>query len=152
MVALDTNILVIADDTSNANHHKAKTYLEKALTGSLQTCLTHQILAEYFSVITSPQRSEHPLSVDEATARVLYLNKTRRIKKVYPKRSTLKRCIQFCAEHGIRGSQVFDAIYATTLIDNRISKLATENTKDFAPFKNLGLQVMNPFHSGAESR
>lgn len=143
--ALDTNILVYADDPSSANHLRAREYLERAVKGSLQACLSQQILAEYFSVVTSDRKVKHPLTVEEAKERTLFLNRIRSVKKVFPKRSTLKRAIEFCAKHDIRGVQIFDAVYATTLLDNRVKKLVTRNAADFKPFKELGLDVINPF-------
>ena len=130
-IGVDTNVLVFADDASNPHYSKAKGYLEDAIKGDITLCLSHQILAEYFSVITNPQRVRQPLSVEEAKERVLFLNRTRRIKKIYPKRSTLKRCIEFCAKNQIYGIQVFDVYFATVLLDNNIHKLITQNTKDF---------------------
>jgi len=145
LIGLDTNVLIYADDPSSPNHLKAKSYLEDALRGSLNICLSHQILAEYFSVITSPKTVKSPLRVEDAKERILFLNKTRAIKKIYPKRSTLKRCVKFCATKNIVGVRIFDALYATTLLDNRVQKLLTQNVKDFTPFEELGLNLINPF-------
>lgn len=145
LFGLDTNILVYADDPSSTNHLKAREYLEGAIKGSLRACLTHQILAEYFSVVTNERKVKLPLTVEEARERVLFLNRIRAIKKVFSKRSTLKRTIEFCARYGIQGVQIFDAIYAMTLLDNNIKKLVTRNTADFKFFKEMGLDVVNPF-------
>ena len=143
LLALDTNVLVFADDSSSPHHLKAKSYLEDALKGVKRVCLSHQVLAEYFAVITGRERAKNPLSVDQAKQRVLFLNRIRRIKKVFPKRSTLKRCVEFCAEHNIQGIRIFDALYATTLLDNKVRKLVTQNTRDFSAFKEL--ELINPF-------
>lgn len=138
---IDTNILVYADDSSSPHYEIAKHCLERALKDDLKVCLSHQILSEYFSVITSTRMAGFPLSAEEAKGRVLFLNRTRRVKKVYLKRSTLKRCIEFCAEQGITGARIFDAFYATTLLDNGVRRLITQNTKDFEVFKVRGLTV-----------
>ena len=143
LFALDTNILVFADDPSSVVHSLAKNYLEEAFKGSRPVCLSPQILAEYFAVITNPKRIKNPLSVQEAATRVLFLNKSHHIKKIYPKHSALKRSAQFCAKHNIRGARIFDVFYALTLIDNGIHTLVTQNTKDFVFFKEL--KLINPF-------
>lgn len=142
---IDTNILVYADDSSSPYNLKSKSYLEGALKGDLEICLSHQILAEYFSVITSPKAVRSPLAVEDAEKRVLFLNKTRAFKKIYPKRSTLKKCVKFCARKNIGGPRIFDALYAMTLLENKVHKLITQNIKDFIPFKELGLDAVNPF-------
>lgn len=143
LVAIDTNILIIADDSSNLSHRKAKSILESALKGLLKACLSHQILAEYFSVITSSRRVKNPLSAKEAKDRIVFLNNTRRIKKIYPKHSTLRRCVELCAEKNLQGARVFDVYYAMTLLDNKVYKLITQNTKDFRLFKKLQLIDFN---------
>lgn len=135
LVALDTNVLVYADDPSHPNHRRAREVLEKVLTGSLRACLTQQVLAEYYAVVTGGHRIEKPLSAMGAKERVVLLSRSRRIKKIYPKRFTFRRCIDFCAKEDIRGARVFDAIYAFTLLENGVGKLITQNAKDFGPFK-----------------
>lgn len=139
LIALDTNILLYGDDLGSPYHGAAKTIMEAVFCGALRACLSHQVLAEYFSVASSPRRLEHPLSISEVKDRLLFFERTRRIKKVYPKRSTLKRAIQACVEHHLHGPRIFDAIYALTLLDNGIEKLCTQNIKDFAVFKPRGL-------------
>ncbi len=140
---LDTNILVFADDASNTYHAAAKHVLEAVFLGETKACLSPQVLAEYYSVITSPKRVRSPLSPEEAKGRILFLNQSRILKKIHPKRSTLKRSVEHCAQHGIRSAQLFDILYAQTLLDNGVRTLLTQNTKDFRTFENLNVQ--NPF-------
>ncbi len=140
---LDTNILIFADDPSSPHHAASKEILEKVLNGSLRACVSPQILAEYFSVITSSRRVQKPLSAQDARLRVAFLSRTHRVKKIYPKRSTLRRAVEFCAEQNIKGARIFDALYAITLLDNQIHALITHNTKDFQLFKEI--KLTNPF-------
>ncbi|MBI4209188.1 MAG: PIN domain-containing protein [Deltaproteobacteria bacterium] len=142
-VGIDTNVLVFADDVTSPHNDVAKKYLEDAFRGSIHVCLSHQVLMEYFSVITSPHRVKHPLSIPEAKDRLLFLNRTRRIKKIYPSRTSLKRCIELCAQNSIKGVKIFDVYYATVLLDNKIYKLITQNEKDFNFI--TGLRTVNPF-------
>lgn len=145
LIGIDTNVLVIADNPSHPNHYQARKILEDILNKQIKGCLSHQILAEYYAVVTSGQKVEQPLSAEEAKERVLYLEKVRSLKKVYPKRSTLKRCVMFCSEKDIRGAKFFDALYAMNLLDNGVRKLITQNMKDFAHFRDKGLEIENPF-------
>lgn len=144
-VGLDANILVHATDPSGTHYDKAREVVVKVLQGGLRGCLSQQVLAEYFAVLTGG-RLEHPLSIDEAKERVLYLNRTRRIKKLYPKRRTFRRCMEFCAKNGIQGRRIFDALYAFTLLDNGVRKLLTRDAKDFRFFEGQ-LEIVDPFHS-----
>jgi len=144
-VGWDTNVLVFLDDPSHLNYLKARSLFEQVVKGQMKVCVSHQILSEYFSVITSGQRVQNPLTAPEAAERVLFLIKLRKIKKIYPKRSTLKRCIKFCEKNDIRGAKVFDVYYGINLLDNGVPKLVTQNIKDFAALRELGLEVENPF-------
>ncbi len=143
-VGLDTNILVHATDPSGHHYEKAREVIVKILQGTLHGCLSQQVLAEYFAVMTSG-RLEHPLSVEEAKERVLILSRARRIKKLYPKRRTFRKCIEFCAKNEIQGRRFFDAFYAFTLIENGVKRLMTQDTKDFRFFEGQ-LEIMDPFH------
>jgi len=140
---LDTNVLVLADDAASPHNARAKAILEQVLKGSLRACISQQVLAEYFSVVTSPRRLARPLKVNEAMERVRFLSKSRKIRKIYPKRSTLLRCVEYCAGKGITGPRIFDAQYAFTLMDNGIKRLITQNVRDFSAFE--GLKAENPF-------
>ena len=143
MVALDTNILVIADDPSSPHHETAKNLLERVLSGSLGACISQQVLGEYFSVVTSTRRINRPLTGDEAAQRILFLARSRRLKKVYPRHSTLERSVALCARLGIGGARFFDILYAITLLDNNIHRLMTQNVSDFKMVP--GLIPENPF-------
>ena len=142
-VGLDTNVLVYADDPSSPHHRMARQVLEDAMMGKRHVCLSPQVLAEYYAVITNPHKAKHPLSIDEARRRITFLNRTRKIKKVYPRRTAMKRCMEVCAEHEIRGVRIFDVFYAMTLLDNRVRRLITQNVRDFTFLKQL--EVENPF-------
>lgn len=136
-IGLDTNILLYGDDPGSPHYASAKQVMDSVFNGTFHACISHQVLAEYFSVATSSPRLKLPLSSKEASDRILFLEKTRKLKKIYPKRSTLKRAIQVCAGLNIRGPKIFDIIYGMTLLDNNIHKLLTNNTKDFSLLEGL---------------
>lgn len=142
-LALDTNILIYADNPESTYHRPAKEILESIFKGQMSGCLTQQILAEYFAVVTNGRRITNPLSPKEAEIRVLFFERSRRLRKIYPKRSTIKHAIQICAKNNFAGAQVYDIIYGVTLLENGIKRLVTENVKDFAVFNNEGLTVLS---------
>jgi predicted nucleic acid-binding protein len=143
VVALDTNVLVYADDPASPFHPVARRILEEGLLGQRRLCVSPQILAEYFSVITSPKHGPNPLSPEEGAARAGRLARSRRIGRVHPKRGTIARCLASCAARGLRGPRIFDALYAMTLLDNGVRTLLTANVRDFTGIPDL--KVVNPF-------
>jgi len=139
LVGLDTNVLIYADDPSSVLHPAARGVLEEVFRGLWRACISPQILAEYYSVITSVKRCKNPLSAEEAKERVVWLNRVRILKKIYPRRSVLRRSVEFCAQKDIRGPRIFDVVYGITLLDYGVRRLKTNNVKDFLVFEKLGL-------------
>jgi predicted nucleic acid-binding protein len=145
LIGIDTNVLIPAFISSHPNHKKAKAIFEEGLQRKRELCITQQILAEFFSVVT--RAGTPPLSCREAADIVLYLNNLRRIRKIYPNRSVIKNCLILCLKYRIRGAKFFDALYATTLLNKGVKKLLTQNVKDFYFFREEGLEILNPFES-----
>lgn len=133
-VALDTNILVYALFDGSPHYKAAFAFLSSGLKGEIKLCVAPNIIAEFYSVITNPSRVAEPLPVEEAALRALFLQKSRKIKKLYPSRSTIKRCLQFCQKYKLHGAQIFDAFYAALLKQHNVTTIATFNRKDFAHF------------------
>lgn len=142
-VALDTNVLVHADNPSSRHHERAAAIVRDALGGRFRAYVTPQVLCEYYSVVTSGRRVPHPLAPAEAAIRVQALIRSRRLKKIHPKRGTLTRCMAGCATEGVAGARVFDRLLAATILDGGVARLLTHNVKDFTGIS--GLKVENPF-------
>ena len=104
--------------------------------------LTHQILYEFYSVMTDPRRVERPLDPTRAAEICTDLWNNPHIGKVSQKPSTPNSVFNKSQELGLIGADVFDCVLAMTAVENDVEAIYTENTRDFDRFGSL--KVENP--------
>ena len=140
---LDTNILVHAYNKSSPHQEQASKILKKAMQGEIQACLTPQVLYEFFAVVTSAKRVEHPISSTEAANLCLDLWECNEIEKLNPSPRAPLEVFKFVDELKLSKAEIFDCVLAVTAKENKIDNIFTENIADFKPFKFI--KVVNPF-------
>lgn len=138
---LDTNILIYAADIEFEFHFKAKEIRDNATNGKIEAYITPQVLAEFYSTITSSKRVNNPLTPELAKTEVEnYLSTP--LKMIFIKENTVKRAVELAVRHRLTGAKIFDALLAATMLDNRIYTICTFNDSDFSKF--TGIKVINP--------
>jgi predicted nucleic acid-binding protein len=55
-VVVDANILVYAVYRDTPQYAASRAWLERAARGEAEICLTSQVLAEFFAIVTNPKR------------------------------------------------------------------------------------------------
>ena len=70
MILVDANILLYAEDQSSPSHDAARAWWDTALSGISPICLCWNVLGAFIRIGTSPRVFEHPLSLDQALARI----------------------------------------------------------------------------------
>jgi toxin-antitoxin system PIN domain toxin len=140
---LDTNILVFAHNNDSPYHAKAKRIIADALDEKIAAYVTSQNLLEFYSVITSPRRVEHPLSSLAAADIVNSYWESRKIMKVLSSGRAMATAVGLVKKHNITKNGVFDCYLAATMKENGIGKIYTQNVKDFKRYSFL--EVVNPF-------
>lgn len=70
MILVDANILLYAEDELNPQHEIARRWWDAQLSGSAPVCLAWRVLGAYIRIGTNPRVFEHPLTVNQAIARV----------------------------------------------------------------------------------
>ena len=140
---LDTNILVHAYNKSSPHQEQASKILKKAMQGEIHACLTPQVLYEFFAVVTSAKRVEHPISSTEAANLCLDLWECNEIEKLNPSPRAPLEVFKFVEELNLSKAEIFDCVLAVTAKENKIDNIFTENIADFKPFKFI--KVVNPF-------
>ena len=65
-ILLDTSILVHAYNRSSPFQVQASNIIKKAMQGETETCLSPQVLYEFFAFVTSVKRVEYPMLPREA--------------------------------------------------------------------------------------
>jgi predicted nucleic acid-binding protein len=140
---LDTNILVHAYNKSSPHQNQASKIIKKAMKGEIQACLSPQVLYEFFAVVTSAKRVEHPISPAEAANLCLDLWECNEIEKLNPSTRAPIEVFKFVEELKLSKAEIFDCVLAVTAKENSIDSIFTENIADFKHYKFI--KVVNPF-------
>jgi predicted nucleic acid-binding protein len=70
LAMLDTNVLIYAYYEDAPQYPAAFPLLDRAQEAGTSLCLSPQVLAEYYAVITDPRRVSAPFTIDEALAEI----------------------------------------------------------------------------------
>ncbi len=70
MILVDANILLYAEDSLHPRNRKARTWWDDQLSGSRSICLCWTVLSAFIRIGTNPRVFEHPISLEQAVARV----------------------------------------------------------------------------------
>jgi toxin-antitoxin system PIN domain toxin len=141
-VAVDANILVYAVYRDTPQHAASRAWLERAVRGEVKICLTSQVLAEFFAIVTNPKRVSDPRTPDDAVTAIeaaLALPGTTLL-PVLPQ--VTSRWLEMLRHHPVRGGAVFDLQLIATLAANGVDRICTFNRADFERFP--GLEIVTP--------
>ena len=70
MILVDANILLYAENSLHPRNRKARTWWDDQLSGSRSVYLCWTVLSAFIRIGTNPRVFEHPLSLEQAVARV----------------------------------------------------------------------------------
>ena len=70
MILVDANILLYAEDSLQSHHRQARAWWDDQLSGTGVVCLCWTVLSAFIRIGTNPRVFEHPLSLEQALARV----------------------------------------------------------------------------------
>ena len=70
MILVDANILLYAEDSLQSSHKQARAWWDGQLSGTGVVCLCWTVLSAFIRIGTNPRVFEHPLSLEQALARV----------------------------------------------------------------------------------
>ncbi len=70
MILVDANILLYAEDSLQSRHQQARVWWDGQLSGTGVVCLCWTVLSAFIRIGTNPRVFEHPLSLEQALARV----------------------------------------------------------------------------------
>lgn len=122
---LDSSVLVAALFPAHPRHAWASAQLDLAEAG--EPCVSTHSLAEVFKVLTV-----HPsIRLPPETALTVLEALLNRHTKVSLDGSDYHAALRRCAEHGLPGSVVFDALVAQAALKAGAGALVTLNPKDF---------------------
>jgi predicted nucleic acid-binding protein len=138
-ILVDTNILVYAHDTSNMDKHNiAKNLLASKLRSSKTLVISSQSLSEFFVVTT--KKITNPLPASEVEKIISDIVNTSGWEKISYSSITVLRTIKMQIKYG---KHYWDTLLTTTMLENGITTIYTENTKDFEKIPHI--KAINPF-------
>jgi predicted nucleic acid-binding protein len=129
---VDTNILVYSMDLSLENRSKHRACLEILRPNPQEIlCLSSQILAEFYAVVTSSKSVANPIGYEEAKARVIRFYQMPNLQILQLPEDILPRWLNLLTQHPVKGANVFDLIHLATMISQGVTSIYTFNDEDF---------------------
>ena len=132
---IDSNVLVYTYSEDSSKRAVSIELLQRCLTGKCRFFVALQNIGEFCSV----SMGKYKLEPDKVNAIVQALLKSENFLKVHYKESTFYTAINLAKGLNLK---FWDAMLAATMLENGISAIYTENTKDF---KIPGVKAINPF-------
>src|SRR5262245_6148272 len=99
---LDTNVLVYAADRLSELHAQAAELVAGGLRRSGRYCLARQSLLDFTAVVTRPRLVREPWPLEKVLRITSELYRSRRLRKIYPRRGTVIRTMREGAVLGTR--------------------------------------------------
>lgn len=142
---LDTNVLVYATNEDSPFFPPARRILDAALAGELDAdaCVTPQILAEYYAVITDPRRLEQPLTPGQARRQIEALLDAETVRLLVLQAETTRRTAVLGERYAIRAQEIYDAQVVAAMLAHGVPTILTGNEQDFQRYSEI--DVRNPF-------
>jgi toxin-antitoxin system PIN domain toxin len=141
-VAVDANILVYAVYRDTPQHAASRAWLERAVRGEVKICLTSQVLAEFFAIVTNPKRVSDPRTPDDAVTAIEATLALPGATLLPVAPQVTSRWLEMLRHHPVRGGAVFDLQLIATLAANGVDRICTFNRADFERFP--GLEIVTP--------
>jgi len=135
LILVDANILLYAEDSLQSRHQQARAWWDSQLSGTGVVCLCWTVLSAFIRIGTNPRVFEHPLSLEQALARVqswLYQPCTRVVLPTERHWTVFK---QVLTDGQAVANLVTDAHMAALAIEHGCELASTDS--DFARFPKL---------------
>lgn len=142
LTLLDANILVYALFVDSEHHERCRTLLVRASNRECGFCVTSQVLAEFFSVVTNPKRVSVAKTPEEALAALEAILAMPGVCILPTPVDVARRWIEILRNRPVSGGRIFDLQLAATMLANQVSRIYTLNRADFVNI--VGITVLMP--------
>ncbi len=132
---IDSNILIYTYSEDSSKRAASMELLQQCLMGKRRFFVALQNIGEFCSV----SMKKYKLEPDKVNAITQALLKSENFLKVHYRESTFYTAINLAKGLNLK---FWDAMLAATMLENGVSTIYTENTKDF---KMPGIKAINPF-------
>jgi predicted nucleic acid-binding protein len=137
-ILIDTMILCYAHDRLSPHNPKASLVMKAAINGDIDTHISHQNLAEFYSVVTG-RRVERPIAPAQAARLSRLYTECVEIKTLLPTEEDYREALNTAGDRQITGGDVFDCVLAYTA-RGRVDTIWTDNTKHFKSYSFLNVE------------
>lgn len=139
---IDTNVLVYAHFQDSDHFAASQAYCDRIQQGQIAACVTPQILAEFFAVVTNPKRvtsAFSPAEALDALDRILLMPGL----TLFPLPADIvSGWMTIVRQQPAAGKRIFDVQLVATMRAHGIRRIATFNAADFASFPDI--EVVTP--------
>jgi predicted nucleic acid-binding protein len=142
LAMVDTNVLVYSLYEDAPQYRAASHLLERAQEADAALCVSPQVLAECYAVITNPRRVSAPFTAEEALAEIEKFRAFPGMSVIPLPLDVVDRWIALLRQHPVTGRRIFDVQIVATMQGNGVRTLHTFNRADFAPFSDI--EVLTP--------
>lgn len=143
-VFFDTNILLIATDSSRKNHKVAKQLFRSFIEKGYSIGISGQVIREYLVVATRPV-SVNGLGLSPSQAvhnAEQFRNRCRFIEETRVSAALLQRLV---VQYDLKGKRIHDANIVAAMRSLGIHHLLTENPGDFSCFNDISLSGLSDY-------
>lgn len=145
---IDTDFLVAVEICEHRFHRSADQLLDRLLADEQGLGLAPQTLAEFLHVVTDARRLLTPLSMTEAVSRARFWWDSREVERVFPTGQTAARCLDWIGRHHLGRKRLLDTMLAATMENAGITRLITNNERDFKIFEVFEIISYRPAGDG----
>jgi predicted nucleic acid-binding protein len=128
---VDANILVYAAMEEAPQHAASRRLLEFGQ----RLCVSPQVLAEFYSVVTNPRRVSVPFKPAEAVRFIEQLGSRIEVVSIDP--GVVQKWTKLAIERAVVGADIFDLQIVATLTTHGLRRIYTYNREDFEGFSGL---------------
>lgn len=137
MLLLDTNILVYAANTNSEFCLTASKIREKAISGKIEGCVCLQNLLEFYSVITSSKRVEHPLPPEIASEEIRKYLEADKLIKLHFSMAAIQILEILIKKYRVVAQDVYDLKIVATMLVNKVTDIVTFDGGDFSKYDEI---------------
>lgn len=142
MQAVDTNILIYAEITSNSHHGQARQVLTELAEGAVPWALPWPCVYEFLRVVTHPRVFHPPVPLEIALTDLKAIMDSPSVLLLSETDRHVELMASIVKESGATGNLIHDAHIASLCLEHGVTELISAD-RDFLRFKSL--KIVNPF-------
>jgi predicted nucleic acid-binding protein len=136
VIGVDTSFLVAFEIREHNRHESARELARHRQEEGF--AISTQVPAEFLHIVTDPRRFEHPLSMEDAIARIHRWWHAREVRVVSAGETAGSRFLELLQAHRLGRKNLLDTLLAATYLEAGVHVIATVNAGDFTRFEGMG--------------